>query len=178
MANYAIAILGLALTVIFGFLPFLVPKMNHWIALAGVGFGILLIGFASGLIWSDRTNSGGENVRPLFDAFERHAAEELFLATALTNDIHLPPKDISSAQHTFDRRLLTTEERDFWREQLKKLDTECIKLGLNATHDAIINAIARFDSSEINRVTAYWAYHAVSLALKDEIARRGRIVLQ
>ena len=176
MLDRTLALTGLALALFFGFMPYWAPEMPTWIALAGSGLGILLFGFACGLAFTTYRTDGGDNLQHLIQAFERHAAEENFLATRLTQDIPLPTRDISSAKHTFDRTLLTVEERDKWRGCLKHLAVQCSPLGLVNTQDAIKDAVARFDDSEINRVTAYWAYHAVSLALKNEIARKGHFV--
>lgn len=59
MLDRAIGILGVALALIFGLwslAPDGWPKMPVWLTLTGIGAGILLIGFAGGLLIADQRN--------------------------------------------------------------------------------------------------------------------------
>lgn len=114
------------------------------------------------------------NLTPLFAAFERVAGEETSLALLLYVKEFQLPANQTVATNVYDRVILTAEQKDHWRGTLKALDGECEKNGLVATRAAIQEAINRFDA-EINRVTAYWAYHSVSLALKAEIGRSAAL---
>jgi hypothetical protein len=56
MLDRGIGIAGLALALIFGVLPYFVPKLPHWISITGIGAGILLLGLSAGLVIADRRN--------------------------------------------------------------------------------------------------------------------------
>ena len=184
MIDRAIGLFGLAVALVVGLYTFVPPdwpKMPTWATVLGIGLGIFLFGTGCGLVAADlRTREPPHkqtyDLKP-FDAFQIAAGEETSLAILLYVENIPLPKNPTGETNVFDRALLTVEARDHWRSSLKNLDVECMKLNLNATHSAIQQAIRRFDEAEINRVTAYWAYHSVSLALKDEIERTGALCL-
>ena len=51
MFDRAIGIAGLAIGIIFGLFPYLAPDVPRWVALGGIGVGILLLGISVGLIF-------------------------------------------------------------------------------------------------------------------------------
>jgi hypothetical protein len=64
MLDRGIGILGIALAIIFGawsLAPEGWPKMPTWIALLGVGFGVLLVGLAIGLVIGERRKPADPN---------------------------------------------------------------------------------------------------------------------
>ncbi len=59
MIDRALAIIGIALALIFGLAPYWVHRMPVWLSQAGAALGIFLIGLAAGLFASSqRTNIG------------------------------------------------------------------------------------------------------------------------
>ena len=97
MIDRGIGIAGIALALIFGVLPYFAPRVPKWVSLSGVGVGVFLLGWATGLVVSsDRLPSRPAPVdravlRMHVFADSRHAerlgAENIFRWYYLRNEV-------------------------------------------------------------------------------------------
>jgi hypothetical protein len=53
MLDRAIGIIGIALALVFGFLPLIPLKIPVWLTYSGIAVSVFLVGIALGLAWSD-----------------------------------------------------------------------------------------------------------------------------
>ena len=70
MLDHGIGVAGIALALIFWALPYFAPKLPSWIANAGLGTGLLLLGLSVWLVVADQRNAGAMH-QPVEKAFLR-----------------------------------------------------------------------------------------------------------
>jgi hypothetical protein len=114
-----------------------------------------------------------QQIERLLDNFERHAAEEHYMATAMRIEIPYLPYDKQGVP--LRSQPLSEDQRRDWRDYLVALRRDCDALGLRVTSGAIGSALSSFSDTypNANLSTSWSAYNYVSATFKDEIAKSG-----
>lgn len=149
---------------------------KKWIALVLLGVGSIAyaIDFSDRMGWLSSDAKTGSTLA-LLNAFERHAAEEGFIATTLKFKVPYVHFDqTKNVKYPYMGDKVSVEERTDWRAYLLNLDQECAKAGLIEARKRIAEAITEFDrqGNDLTRISAWRYYHSVSERLKEEIDSR------